>query len=170
MDLLPGLLDTLGASVVAAGLGRGKGSRGTVRMGVCANAAHPNRIQRGTSNGFLISPPSGRGGRLRSCPTDSQLSRSVAGRRGFTESCTCRCDLCCACAQGGVVFFFGYLGAGGAELVLCQSFEALFGVADGFQDPRATSVAMLSPWTRLAESYGVVTLWTPNCVSMRGQV
>ena len=47
--------------------------------------------------------------------------------------------------------------------------SAPVGVADGFKDPRATPVAMLSPWTWFAESHGVVTLWTPNCVSMRGQ-
>ena len=98
----------------------------------------------------------------------SQLSRPIAGGRGFAESCSCKLGR--ACSQSGVVFLLGYLGAGGAELVLCQPLEASVGVADGFQDPRATSVAVLSSWTWLAESHGVVILGTPVCVPMRGQV
>ena len=53
-DRLPGLLDTLDASVGATELGRGPGSFGTDRMGVCAKATDPNRISRGTSDGGLI--------------------------------------------------------------------------------------------------------------------
>ena len=101
---------------------------------------------------------------------DSQLSRPIAGGRGFAESCSCCSDLGRACSQRGVVLLLGYLGAGGAELVLCQPVEASVGVADGFQDPRATSVAVLSSWAWLAESHGLVTLAAPACVPMRGQV
>ena len=73
-------------------------------------------------------------------------------------------------AHGGVVLLLCYFGAGGAELVLCQSLEASFRVADGFQDPRATSVAVLGSWTWLAESHGVVALGTTVCVPVLGQV
>ena len=134
-------------------------------MGVCAKASDHNRYpatdqRRGphfSSEREVIS-------------IDSQLSRPIAGGRGFAESCSCCSDLGCACAHGGVVLLLCYFGAGGAELVLCQSLEASFGVADGFQDPRATSFAVLGSWTWLAESHGVVALGTTVCVPVLGQV
>ena len=68
------------------------------------------------------------------------------------------------------MLLLGDFGAGGAELVLCQSLRASFGVADGLQNPRATAFAVLDsdPWP--AEAHSVVALWAPVCVAVCRQV
>ena len=138
-------------------------------MGVCAKASDPNHIPRGTIDGGFLSPPSGKGcASGAALPTPSSLGPSLEAAASLSR--VRAAATWAARAQGEIVLLLGYLGAGGAELVLCQPLEASVGVADGFQDPRATSVAVLSSWTWLAESHGVVTLGTPVSVPMRGQV
>ena len=68
------------------------------------------------------------------------------------------------------MLLLGGLGAGGAQLVLRQSFRASVSVADCLENPRATAFAVLCSGSWFAESYRVVALWAPLCVAVCGQV